>query len=48
VDEGSGIGGMRVRARELGGSLEVLSRPGGGVQVTASLPATIEAEEVAP
>jgi len=48
VDEGSGIGGMRVRARELGGSLEVVSRPGGGVQVTASLPATIEAEEVAP
>jgi signal transduction histidine kinase len=48
VDEGSGIGGMRVRARELGGSLEVLSRPGGGVQVTASLPATIGAEEVAP
>jgi len=48
VDEGSGIAGMRVRVQELGGSLEVVSRPGGGVQVTASLPATIGAEEVAP
>jgi signal transduction histidine kinase len=48
ADEGSGIGGMRARVQELGGSLDVVARPGGGVQVTASLPATIGAEEVAP
>jgi signal transduction histidine kinase len=48
LDEGSGIAGMRARVRELGGSLEVASRPSGGVVVTASLPATIGAEEVAP
>jgi len=38
LDEGSGISGMRSRAEDLGGSVEVATRAGGGVQVTAWLP----------
>jgi signal transduction histidine kinase len=36
--QGSGITGMRSRAEDLGGSVEVVTRAGGGVQVTAWLP----------
>lgn len=35
---GSGIAGMNERARLLGGSLSVQTRPSGGVEVTAALP----------
>ncbi|MGH3367147.1 MAG: sensor histidine kinase, partial [Nocardioidaceae bacterium] len=42
VDEGSGISGMRGRAQELGGSVEVVPRAGGGVQVTAWLPLPVD------
>jgi len=42
LDGGSGISGMRSRAEELGGSLEVAPRAGGGVQVTAWLPLPAE------
>jgi signal transduction histidine kinase len=38
MEEGSGITGMRSRAEGLGGSVEVVGRAGGGVQVTAWLP----------
>jgi signal transduction histidine kinase len=38
VHQGSGISGMRSRAEDLGGSVEVVARAGGGVQVTAWLP----------
>jgi signal transduction histidine kinase len=37
--EGHGIGGMRERAASVGGELTVGPRPGGGFQVTATLPA---------
>ena len=42
VDEGSGIAGMRSRAQGLGGSVEVVARAGGGMQVTAWLPLPTE------
>ena len=35
---GSGLETMRERAEELGGSLELLDRPGGGTVVEAVLP----------
>ncbi|RXZ44692.1 ATP-binding protein, partial [Agromyces binzhouensis] len=43
---GAGIGlrSMRERAGELGGSFEVVSRPGGGTTVRAALPIPPEGE----
>ncbi len=38
-DEGMGISGMRARVTRLGGSLRAGSRPGGGFEVVAELPA---------
>ncbi len=41
---GSGIAGMRERARALGGELSVRRHPGGGFSVAATLPLTIESK----
>ncbi len=41
---GSGIAGMRERARALGGELTTRRRPGGGFSVRATLPLRIESE----
>ena len=38
VESGVGMQSMRERARELGGTLTISERDGGGTQVTASLP----------
>lgn len=38
IVEGSGLRGMRERVESVGGRLEVVPRPAGGVQVTATLP----------
>jgi signal transduction histidine kinase len=42
IVDGSGIRGMRQRARRVGGSVEVTPRAAGGVQVTAWLPLTLD------
>jgi signal transduction histidine kinase len=39
---GMGLGNMRERAEELGGRLELSSRPGGGTRVSFSIPYEIE------
>lgn len=38
LDGGSGLRGLRDRVEALGGSLEVVSPPGGGTRLTASIP----------
>ncbi len=38
IYSGHGMRGMRERAEELGGTFEVTTRPGGGVNVKARLP----------
>jgi signal transduction histidine kinase len=43
--EGNGIPGMRERAAALGGSLTTAAGPGGGFQVTVTLPTAGGAEE---
>jgi signal transduction histidine kinase len=42
VLDGSGVAGMRDRAHRVGGSVDVVRRPSGGVRVTALLPLTTE------
>jgi signal transduction histidine kinase len=42
VEGGFGILGMRERAAAVGGRLLARDRPGGGFQVVATLPATVE------
>jgi signal transduction histidine kinase len=41
---GVGIGGMRERARQLGGQLQIVSAPGAGARVRISLPLESEAQ----
>jgi signal transduction histidine kinase len=42
--DGSGVLGMRERARLLGGRLRIASRPGGGTKISVQAPAEREAE----
>ncbi len=48
LSEGNGIRGMRERARAVGGTLSVATRPGGGVRVRAELPLTAAPAEPDP